>query len=135
MKIKGEMMTANQLYKATLAVMSENESNASSYNEFVVPNINLLLSELFDAENSLRVASGANILINIPEIATLNDELPYQELICRTVMPYGLAVYLSLGDDEYSKAGFYDSRYQVAKLKYSKANYVEVEDHYSDYEE
>ena len=127
-------MTANQLYRTTLAIMSENESNASSYTEFVIPNINVLLSELFDTENSLRVAEGQPILTEIPQVAQLTDVLPYNEQLCRTVMPYGLAVYLSLGDDEYSKAGFYDSRYQTSKLKYSRANYVAVEDHYSDIE-
>ena len=96
-------MTANQLYRTTLAIMSENESNASSYTEFLIPNINLLLSELFDAENSLRATSGADILADIPEIMSMTDELPYQEQLCRTVMPYGLATYLALGDDEYTK--------------------------------
>ena len=127
-------MTANQLYRTTLAIMSENESNASSYTEFLIPNINLLLSELFDAENSLRATSGADILTDIPEIMSMTDELPYQEQLCRTEMPYGLATYLALGDDEYTKAGFYDSRYQTSKLKYSRANYVAIEDHYSDIE-
>lgn len=127
-------MTANQLYRTTLAIMSENESNASSYTEFVIPNINVLLSELFDTENSLRATNGDVLLIEIPEIITLTDVIPYNEQICRTVMPYGLATYLALGDDEYSKAGFYDSRYQTSKLKYSRANYVAIEDHYSDIE-
>ena len=127
-------MTANQLYRTTLAIMSENESNASSYTEFLIPNINLLLSELFDAENSLRATSGADILTDIPEIMSMTDELPYQEQLCRTVMPYGLATYLALGDDEYTKAGFYDSRYQTAKGKYSRANYVDVSNYYEDEE-
>lgn len=128
-------MTANQLYRTTLAIMSENESNASSYTEFVIPNINVLLSELYDTENSLRASNSEVLLTEIPEITQLTDELPYNEQLCRTVMPYGLAVYLSLGDDEYSKAGFYDSRYQTSKLKYSRANYAAIEDHYSDYDD
>ena len=127
-------MTANQLYRTTLAIMSENESNASSYTEFVIPNINVLLSELYDTENSLRASNGEVLLTEIPEITQLTDVLPYNEQLCRTVMPYGLAVYLSLGDDEYSKAGFYDSRYQTSKLKYSRANYVDVSDYYEDEE-
>ena len=64
-------MTANQLYRTTLAIMSENESNASSYTEFVIPNINVLLSELFDTENSLRAAEGQPILTEIPQVAQL----------------------------------------------------------------
>lgn len=130
-------MNVTQLYKTTLATMSESESNASSYLEFVIPNINMLLGELLDAENSMRTEQKLPLLASAPEVASMDDEIPYQEQICRTVMPYGLAVYLSLGDDEYSKAGFFDSRYQLSKAKYMKANYAATEDHYSDidYEE
>ena len=61
-----------------------------------------------DAENSMRTEQKLPLLASAPEVASMDDEIPYQEQICRTVMPYGLAVYLSLGDDEYSKAGFFD---------------------------
>lgn len=129
-------MNVSQVYKTTLAIMSENESNASSYTEFVIPNINIILSELFDIENSIRSEVSVDLLNAIPVVSAMDEEIPYSEQLCRTVLPYGLAVYLAMGDDEYSKAGFYDSRYQMAKAKYARANYVKVNDFYgNDYYE
>ena len=123
-------MLADTLYKNTLATMSENIENSQSYNQFIIPNINLLMEELLDVENSIRIYNKQEPLAIAPTIEFLTDDVPYSDTVCRMVMPYGLAVLLCTGDDEYSKAGFFDSRYQTARQRYAKAIYVPLEDPY-----
>ena len=122
--------TAQQLFNITLGLMSESANNSPSFKEHYLPMLNTVLSECLSRENSLRYRDGMEELTEAPYISTMEDIIPYHEELVRNVLPYGVGMFLFLGDDELERATFFSTKYDENKDKYSPAVYVETEDVY-----
>lgn len=123
-------MTVVELFNNSLALMSESLSNGAFFSEFLIQNVNLLLADLFELENSMR--DEETKLTAIPSVSLDTDNLVYSDLITRLIMPFGLARLFYLADDEYSKACMFETKYEELKKKYYQAEYVSITDVYSD---
>lgn len=122
--------TAQMLFDVTIGLMNDQKSNASGYTEYFLPILNTVLSECLPQENALRYQEGGEELSQAPHLESMDEKIPYHEEIVRNILPYGVGMFLFLGDDENVKATFFSSKYEENKTKYSAAIYVETEDLY-----
>jgi hypothetical protein len=122
--------TVQNLFDLSIGILGEQKSNSSSYNEIFYPIMNTILSECMENENTLRQRDGMELLTEAPYLSAMDDKIPYHAELVRNVLPYGLGMFLFLGDDENVKATFFSSKYDEGKTKYSPAVYVEVGDVY-----
>lgn len=121
-------MTVKELYELTKAMMFE-KSTSRDYDNYYIPWINVLLSENFDINNSLLRSIGEPPLEDIPSVSADTDVLPYEDRICREVLPYGLAAKFFI-DDDLSKYDIFNTDYQNARMAYMKGRSVEMTDVY-----
>lgn len=119
-------MTVRQVYNIALALMAESASDAGDYEEQVIPLVNLMLPELWEINNSIRLAKGEERLEAFAQVSALADVIPYEDIVLAGVLPYGLAAKLAL-DDDASKASYFNGEYAEKKRLYSKALWVPVE--------
>lgn len=104
-------MTAQQVYSAALALLFETEGSAGDYNIYALPLMNLLLPELFDVNNSILKAEGKIPLTDIPVLSSLSENIPYDEKLLRSSLPYGLAAKLVYDDNDMEKVGYFHQLY------------------------
>ena len=118
-------LTVQQLFNHSLALMSELNVNRDSYAEFVLPNVNTLLSELLFLQKAVTNDDEQEA----PYLTKMRSIIPYDFRIVLTCMNYVLARLLLLGDDEYAKAGFFNQEYleSVEKLQRNSVKGVWVE--------
>lgn len=119
--------TVQDLFDITLGLMNDQKANSSSYSEFILPVTNTILSECLVQENNLRLLNKQEVLTEAPVMVNFSDVIPYHDELVRNVLPYGVGMFLFLGDDENVKATFFSTKYDENKSKYSPAVYVEVE--------
>jgi hypothetical protein len=122
--------TAQQVFDITLGLMIETGTSSSDYKNNFLPILNTVLSECLGVENALRYRDGMEELAEAPELARMDEEVPYHAELIRKVIPYGVGVFLFLGDDEMERATFFSTKYDDNMAKYSPAVYVETEDVY-----
>ncbi len=122
--------TAQMLFDITIGLMNDQKSNSSGYSEYFLPILNTVLSECLPHENTLRYRDGMEELSQAPYIESMSKEIPYHEEMVRNILPYGIGMFLFLGDDENVKATFFSSKYEENKTRYTAAIYVETEDAY-----
>ncbi len=121
-------MTGTELLNLALPLMFS--SDAEEYKTAAVPVINLLLSDCFEVNNSVRIMGGKEAFADIPTISLLEDELPYEDRINKKVLPFGLAGYL-YGEDDVAVAAQRLNKYEYEKASGYKAEYVGIADYYS----
>lgn len=114
-------MTVQQLFDLTIGMMGLTSTNASTYLETFIPQVNIILAQCFELENNVRTKNSLTKLTAIPEVTTLTDILTYQDRVLRKVLPWGLAQLLALSDDDTMKAGFFGLRYSD---EYNRASYA-----------
>lgn len=119
--------TVQDLFDITLGLMNDQKANSSSYSEFILPVVNTILSECLVQENNLRLLNSQEVLTEAPVMVNFSDVIPYHDELVRNVLPYGVGMFLFLGDDENVKATFFSTKYDENKSRYSPAVYVEVE--------
>lgn len=122
--------TAQDVVDITLGLMNDQKANSGGYSEFYLPILNTVLSECRELENVFRYRDGMEELEDAPYLESLTDVIPYHAELVRNVLPYGLGMFLFLGDDENVKATFFSTKYDENKNKYTPAVYVETEDVY-----
>lgn len=123
-------MKVLELFDLTLALMNENKDNSAPYRPFTIGMVNNLLMDLFDTENAIRQEKNLPLLEEVPFVEDEESEVLYDKELCYNVLPWGLGRQYFLGDDEYSKATFWDSQYQAKKDKAGKARYEPIVDCY-----
>lgn len=107
-------MTVNELYAYTKGIMYEKPSS-TIYDPYVIPNVNRVLRELFDENNSERIRNGKPPLARVPYVSALTDELKYEDLYINHIIPLGLAAYFLI-DDDLSKYSIYLTDYKNARI-------------------
>ena len=93
-------MTANEIYRSDLALMFMDDGDAEEYQKNFLVQLNMKLEECFEANNSVRLARGKQALLEPPLILQLEDEVPYEFELIRSVIPLGIAGDLYADDDE-----------------------------------
>ena len=115
-------MTAEEMYEYVKALMFE-RMNSVDFDENYIPWLNIVLSECFDINNSIRVAKGYSPLLRRPMLQEGTDSIPYEEEMINEVIPLGLAKYLFI-DDDHEDVNIFDTQYMNAQQRYMK--YIEV---------
>ena len=123
-------MKASEILDAALALMFETRQSAADYTQHAPQVLNLLLPELLGPNNQIRRLAGKEPLASAPVVASLEDEVGYEERFCRAVLPWGLAAWLLLGDEE-GRAPDYMNLYVRAVNEAAQLVPEEVEDVYS----
>lgn len=123
-------MKVSELFDLTIALMNENKENSAPYTAFTVGMVNNLLMDLLEVENAIRQVKEKDLLDTVPFVSSLEDDVDYDTELCYNVIPWGLGRQYFLGDDEYSKATFWDSQYATNKDKAGKASYEDIVDYY-----
>lgn len=118
-------MTANDILSTSLSLMGEDVSTAGAWQAQFTGVLNLLMAELIDAENSVRLASGQEELAEIPAVYSLTDTVPYCEAICRRVLPFGAAGTL-LCEDNPALSAQYKNKYEYEKANAYRAAYTKI---------
>lgn len=118
-------MTGTELLNLALPLMYS--TSATEYQASAVPIINLLLEDCLNIQNSYLAAKNESELLEAPTISALSETLPYENVINRKVLPYGLAGYL-YGEDDAAVATQRMNKYEYEKANNYKANYVLIED-------
>lgn len=106
-------MTGNEVLKLAYDIMSEEESSNSEFTAFAPGILTVLLAETFAVNNNLRQSKELPVLTEIPMVTadTMGEDLPYEQEILRTVLPYGLCEKYADGDGDTVKTGYYNSLY------------------------
>lgn len=123
-------MTAQELFSLAVGRMGVTPSNATSYNDTIIPQINTILADTFTLENNVRVSLGLTPLTSIPEVTALSQTLTYQDSILKNCVAWGVCQLLALSDDDTIKSGFFESRYQLGKNKERKFNSSDIKDYF-----
>jgi hypothetical protein len=104
-------MTANDVYTIALSFLSENTMETNDVQQFTLGWLNLLLQESLPYENAYRQVNKMQPLNKAPQLAAFNEEIPYNDNITRIALPYGLASYYFIDDDNDYRAQDFRGRY------------------------
>ncbi|MCR5372707.1 MAG: hypothetical protein K6E41_04500 [Solobacterium sp.] len=121
-------MTAEEMYENVKALMFE-RLNSVDFDENYIPWLNIVLSENFDINNSIRTEKGLSPLYKRPVIRNEADRLNYEEEMINEILPLGLAKYLWI-DDDHENVNIFDALYQNAQQRYMKFAEVPMKDVY-----
>lgn len=92
-------MTGTQLYNQALILLGMEHEDVTYLEEMASGCINQMLSDRLYEQNALCRARGADGFAVAPELESMDDELPYDEMLVRECFPYGLAALLVAEDD------------------------------------
>lgn len=119
------MITGNEVFDLAVHLMDEqNESNGKTrtqdtkeYEYRTISILNVLCSELYPYSDTYPESETGKRPI-IPILTGMDQGIDLDDAICRSVLPYGLAAHLLLGEDD-AKASFFNQRYQelLSQLK------------------
>ncbi len=124
------MTTAYDIYKNALALIFEKDGEDRRFKEMFCPILSALLAECLVYENSIRASEGREKLPSAPVAESLEDEIPYSEVLCRTALPLGAAAYFMQDDGEARKSALFRERFVDALNEAAKWNAGEIIDVY-----
>lgn len=107
-------MTVQELYDIAKNIMYEKPSS-TIYDDYVIHNVNRVISDLFRQNNALRMYNDMAPLDAVPFVSQLTDEIQYEDEYAYEVMPLGLAAYFLI-DDDLAKYDIYYTDYQNAQV-------------------
>lgn len=116
-------MTSRDIFNQCVSLMFGEAADRDDYAPFWTDVLNLLLAENFDLNNALRENSGKAALTDIPLIASLDENIDYEPIVLRSLLPLGGAGYLFM-EDEPQIAAYYASLYRNMKDTVLKAGYT-----------
>jgi len=124
-------LTAQDVYTIALSFLSESTQETNDVGQFALGWLNLLLQEALPYENAWRQANGRKVLEKAPLLTSFRDELPFYDGITRVALPYGLASYFFMDDDNDYRAQDFRGRYVNALWEALPYPQSSVEDVYS----
>ena len=130
--------TARQVFNLAIALMDEMNENTGATDttdtkeyKLRTPNIlNVLCGELYPYSDTYTLNTDGTRPI-CPVIETIDSTIGLDDTLCATVLPYGLAAHLLLGENNVM-AGFFNQRYEEMreKLKNAPASFESISDAY-----
>lgn len=111
------MTTANWVFEKAIRLMDEqNETTGSAetadtreYRHRTLDILNVLRHELYPYSDTFEAGTDGKRTI-CPEIKDFDQPIGLDDAICQSVMPYGLAAHLLLGEND-NMAAFFNQRY------------------------
>ena len=108
-------MTVRDIIRTAFAGEYEQVEGDPEANQFLIDVLNLLLVDCYQAEQNSREANGQELLTAIPTVTTLDDEIPYNDMLTRYALPYGVeSKHAEQNLDQY-RADQYRLMYEQAK--------------------
>ena len=127
--------TADRIFDDVVGLCFWETADKADYQAVFVKQMNVILAECFDANNSLRRKRGKAELKEIPEITELEDSPGYEDYFERMVIPYGVASLIYVEDDESGISNVYRAKYMEKLNEYSGARFVSAAEDDEEYEE
>ena len=123
--------SVEDLYDASLALLSEEKQRVKDYPKFKIALTNQVIAECFDANNAIRETEGLEAIPKneMPYMQEETDIIPYDIRLIRECMPYGLAALLVMDDDK-EKCAVFSNQFELLKSKFSKAQFEDITNHY-----
>lgn len=123
--------TVEDVYEASLALLSEEKQRVKDYPKFKIALINQVIAECFEINNTLRKNEGLEPLTKeeMPYMTDDTDVIPYDVRLVRECMPYGLASLLVMDDDK-EKCSAFSNQFDILKRKYSRATSEDIINYY-----
>ena len=112
-------MTVEEIYSITKIIMFEKPSS-TIYDNYLIQNLNRVLTDLFDENNMERLWNGKEQLTDYVIVSEREDDVPYEPLYCQLIIPLGLATYFEI-DDDLAKYNLYYTDYMNARIRYQRA--------------
>lgn len=116
-------LTGLDIYVLAGAILWEGENEDTDSKKFTVQFLNHLLPETLGAENSLRTRDGMEKLATAPVMVTLEQEVPYHDVLCRTALVYGLCWHFFENVGETYQSELYRQLFIGALGEYSAGNW------------
>ena len=109
-------MTVHDIIRTALAGEFEDVEADSDDVRQLINVLNTLLIDCFEAEQNSRERDGKDLLTEIPRVSTLEDDVPYNAMLTRWALPYGLEAKYAEQNLEESKAIQYRQMYEDARM-------------------
>lgn len=121
-------MKVNDLIELACAILNDSPNTADI--TYSVHQLNMLLQDCLDVENSILAYKGAEQRDEAQRINSIDDEIEYDDSLVRAALPYGLAefYYRAIGDAR--NAQDCKNNYESAKYQASKYSYVRADNYY-----
>lgn len=123
-------MTVQEVYEAAISMLPEQPADNPELQNYILLWINLLLQEALPTENSIRQFEGERELAAAPVMRNMSEELPYHDAIVRAALPYGMAAFAFIDDDNDYRSNMMRTRFVTALNEAAKARTGEIENHY-----
>lgn len=121
-------MTGQQLFDLSVGRMGISPSNATSYSDTIITQINGVLAETFTLENNVREYKAITVLTAIPQITLLSETLTYQDDVLKNVVSWALCQQLAVSDSEFALANYFGDKYEAGKRMTKKLIATEIVD-------
>ena len=83
-------MTAHDIIKIAMGDQYEDIENDTDAAQHSLDVLNILLMECFGAEQNSREWKGQELLTEVPQVTSDTDEIPYNDILLRLALPYGI---------------------------------------------
>ena len=120
-------MTGNDVLSAALALIAEDQDNAGDYRETALILLNLMMPELHELNNNMRIAGGLSEREEILSLGDMTGDIDLDERIVREILPFGLAAKLVL-DDDLTKASYFNNEFIEKKSTLARTSVVSITD-------
>ena len=121
-------MTGKEVLGLSLNLLFE---ETDEYDGVAVSFLNLLIPELYVTEQQLRAVNGLEALEKVPYLASLADDIPYNEELTRAALPFGLAAHIAFDDGDMGKVSYFRQLYVNAVNTFTAALPETVVDAYA----
>ena len=108
-------MTAQDIIRTALAGEYEDIESDPDAVRHSIEVLNVLLADCYQAEQNSREAVGDPLLTEIPVVTELTDDIHYNHLMLRYVLPYGIEWKYAEQNLDTERALRYQSMYEDAK--------------------
>lgn len=123
-------MTGQDVFQLTMDILSEAEADNTEFKDRCARLLNHLMRQTFAVNNSLRASKGRDPMTETPQISALTDTMPYEDELCGTAFPYGLAEKYVFDENDFQKVTYFNSLYASAVNDCRRAVSTSVEDVY-----
>lgn len=122
-------MTVKGIYDLALSVMGLTQQDADQQRELeLVPGmLTVLANEVKAVSDQLLRHEGKEPQQAAPVFTSIEDEVPFAQKICQSVLPYALAAKLLLEDDA-ARANYFNNEYLYRLALYTKPELVEIDE-------
>lgn len=109
-------MTVHDIIRTAFSGEFEDIENDTDAAKHCIDVLNTLLIDCFEAEQNSRERDGLPLLEEIPQVAEMTDEVPYNMMMVGRVLPLGIEWKWNEQNLDQYRADQYEARYNDAKM-------------------